>query len=274
MNAPTDLLDDDTLEPPAEARGPRGIQSIEVGGQLLLALAHHGRPLALKDLAREAAMSPAKAHPYLVSFQKIGLVEQEASSGRYGLGPLALQMGLIGLQQYDPVRLATPVIDDLALQTGLTVAIVLWGNRGSTVVRVAEAPNPVHVSMRHGTVMSLRDTASGRLFAALLPAAHVDAAMGAEAGTLRADAAFQNELNAIRHGALARVDGIAVPGVTGLAAPVFDSRGHLVLGLTAIGPSATFDSSDQGAVAQALTREAKALSTRLGWREGSAQTAC
>jgi len=65
-----------------------------------------------------------------------------------------------------------------------------------------------------------------------------------------------------------------VPGVTGLAAPVFDSRGHLVLGLTAIGPSATFDSSDQGAVAQALTREAKALSTRLGWREGSAQTAC
>ncbi|MBP6339306.1 MAG: helix-turn-helix domain-containing protein, partial [Vitreoscilla sp.] len=63
MNAPNDLLDDDTLEPPAEARGPRGIQSIEVGGQLLLALAHHGRPLALKDLAREAAMSPAKAHP-------------------------------------------------------------------------------------------------------------------------------------------------------------------------------------------------------------------
>jgi hypothetical protein len=32
MNAPTDLLDDETLNAPAEARGPRGIQSIEVGG--------------------------------------------------------------------------------------------------------------------------------------------------------------------------------------------------------------------------------------------------
>ena len=52
----------------------RGIQSVEVGGQLLRALAHHGRPLALKDLARDAGMSPAKAHPYLVSFGKIGLV--------------------------------------------------------------------------------------------------------------------------------------------------------------------------------------------------------
>lgn len=71
----------------AERGGPRGIQSIEVGGQLLIALAHHGRPLALKDLAREAGMPPAKAHPYLVSFIKLGLVEQEAGGGRYGLGP-------------------------------------------------------------------------------------------------------------------------------------------------------------------------------------------
>ncbi|RUP30361.1 MAG: IclR family transcriptional regulator, partial [Curvibacter sp.] len=34
------------------ARGPRGIQSVEVGGQLLKVLAHTGRRMALKDLAR------------------------------------------------------------------------------------------------------------------------------------------------------------------------------------------------------------------------------
>ena len=52
----------------AERNPRRGIQSIEVGGQLLRALAHRGRPMALKDLARDAGMAPAKAHPYLVSF--------------------------------------------------------------------------------------------------------------------------------------------------------------------------------------------------------------
>src|SRR3982750_4456167 len=92
------------------SNGQRGLQSVEGGGQLLGALAHHGRPMALKDLARDAGMSPAKAHPYLVSFGKLGLIVQDAGSGRYGLGPLALQLGLISLQQFDPVRLATPLL--------------------------------------------------------------------------------------------------------------------------------------------------------------------
>src|SRR5213596_2931223 len=91
-------------------REQRGIQSVEVGGQLLLALAHSGRPMALKDLAREAGMAPAKAHPYLVSFARIGLIEQDALSGFYFLGPLALQLGLISLQQANPVQVATPLI--------------------------------------------------------------------------------------------------------------------------------------------------------------------
>jgi DNA-binding IclR family transcriptional regulator len=63
--------------------------------------------MALKDLAQAAGMTPAKAHPYLVSFGKLGLITQdEAGSGRYGPGPLAMQLGLISLQQSDPVRLA------------------------------------------------------------------------------------------------------------------------------------------------------------------------
>jgi DNA-binding IclR family transcriptional regulator len=250
--------------------GPRGIQSIEVGGALLTALAHHGRPLALKDLAREAAMAPAKAHPYLVSFIKLGLVEQEAISGRYGLGPLALQLGLISLQQYDPVRLATPRIEELALQLGHTVAIAVWGNRGPTIVRVAEAPSPVHISMRHGTVMRLRGTASGRLFAAHLPTELVLAALAAETPQDTApptlDATFAELLDATRKAGIASAHDGIVLGVSALAAPVFDDQGRMVLSLTAIGPSGSFDLSLGGALAQTLKRAGTDLSRQLGWR--------
>lgn len=244
------------------SRGPRGIQSVEVGGQLLIALAHHGRPFALKDLARAAGMAPAKAHPYLVSFIKLGLVEQEAGAGRYGLGPLALQLGLISLQQYDPVRLATPRIEELAQALNHTVAIAVWGNRGPTIVRVAEAPSPVHVSMRHGTVMSLAGTASGRLFAAHLDAAAVDAAL-ALGGDARPDPA---DLAAARSDGVASSRDGVVRGVSAVAAPVFDDQGRIVLSLTAIGPSGDFDAAPEGAIAATLREAGLALSRQLGWR--------
>ena len=254
----------------------RGIQSIEVGGRLLLALAHRGRPMALKDLAREAGMAPAKAHPYLVSFGKLGLIVQDPASGRYGLGPLALQLGLISLQQFDPVRLAAPRIALLAQSLGHTVALAVWGTRGPTIVRVEEAPSAVHVNMRHGTVMSLRGTASGRLFAAYLPRALVLAALAAEAadgspaarrtGAAGAaiDASFRRQLEQVRrHGLSHTVDG-AVPGVSALAAPVFNESSDIVLSLTAIGPSAIFDTSYTGPLAAALRRSAEELSRQLG----------
>ncbi len=258
----------------SDTRGPRGIQSVEVGGQLLVALAHHGRPLALKDLAREAGMTPAKAHPYLVSYIKLGLVEQESGGGRYGLGPLALQLGLISLQQYDPVRLATPRIEELALNLGHTVAIAVWGNRGPTIVRVAEAPSPVHISMRHGTVMSLRGTASGRLFAAYLPPAQVLEALrlneAADAEPASFTPAFEAILAQTRATGLAQSRDGVVAGVSALAAPVFDDGGRMVLSLTAIGPSGHFELDAQGTPARELRRVARELSRQLGWRDAEA----
>jgi DNA-binding IclR family transcriptional regulator len=262
---------------PAAAREPRGIQSVEVGGQLLRALAHEGRPLPLKALAAAAGMSAAKAHPYVVSYGRLGLVERQPETGHYGLGPLALQLGLIALHQYDPVRLATPVIESLARETGHTVALAVWGQGGPTIVRVAEGPSPVHVSLRHGLVMSLSGTASGRLFAAFGPEDIVGPALAAEARAATSKARrpagrfghgtdFDRAIAMVRAEGVAAVDGLVVPGIRALATPVFDARGALVVGITAVGPAAIFDLAPAGPLASALRAAARELSLRLGWR--------
>jgi DNA-binding IclR family transcriptional regulator len=268
-------------------REQRGIQSIEVGGQLLRALVHHGRPMALKDLAREADMTPAKAHPYMVSFGRLGLIEQDGASGHYLLGPLALQLGLIGLQQADPVRIAAPLLAPLAREIGQTVAIAVWGARGATIVQIAEAPSPVHVSLRHGTVFSLTRTASGRLFAAYLPAAEVRQQLDGErrrekqrkggdeidragmppAQPLPSWAAFETQLQEVRGQGASRSTDEVVPGVSAVAAPVFDHTGAIVLAMTAIGPSGIFDTAWDGRLVAALKTGARTVSERLGHRQ-------
>ncbi|HAY08713.1 MAG TPA: IclR family transcriptional regulator, partial [Thauera sp.] len=147
----------------------RGIQSIEVGGALLQALVRSGKPMILKELAREAGMPPAKAHPYLVSFGKLGLIEQNPLTGRYGLGPFALQVGLTALHGLDPLKAAIPEVARLADDIELNVAIAVWGNLGPTIVHIEECSKQIHVNMRPGTVMTpLLLSATGRVFAAFL----------------------------------------------------------------------------------------------------------
>lgn len=264
-------------------RAQRGIQSIEVGGQLLRALVHHGRPMALKDLAREADMTAAKAHPYMVSFGRLGLIEQDRASGHYLLGPLALQLGLISLQQADPVHIATPLIAQLAQQTGHTVALAVWGARGATIVRTAESPSPVHVNMRHGTVFSLTNTASGRVFAAFLDADAVRQLLederqrqkqrkGSEpvpAGMppvqpLPSWSDFERQLQEVRAHGISRSDGEVIEGVSAMAAPVFDHTGAIVLAVTAIGPAGIFNTAWDGEISRALKACADTVSQRLG----------
>lgn len=271
--------------PDTDRAAQRGIQSIEVGGQLLRALVHHGRPMALKDLAREADMTAAKAHPYMVSFGRLGLIEQDRASGHYLLGPLALQLGLISLQQADPVHIATPLIGALAQQTGHTVALAVWGARGATIVRTAESPSPVHVNMRHGTVFSLTNTASGRVFAAYLDAGVVRQLLEEERQRqkLRKGAAepapaagmppvqplpswsdFERQLEEVREHGISRSDGEVIEGVSAMAAPVFDHTGAIVLAVTAIGPAGIFHTAWDGDISRALKACAGTVSQRLG----------
>lgn len=249
----------------------RGIQSIEIGSGLLLELARHVRPVQLKDLARAAGMNPGKAHPYMVSFLKVGFVTQ-TDAGHYELGPLALQLGLTRLQRMDPVREASQVIEDLARETGQSVALAVWGNLGPTIVRLEEPIEPLHVNLRTGTVMSLVNTATGRLFAAYLPPKVVERLLDDEftrfghgqAGSVLSKEKLEALLAETRKHGVSRTRGQPIPGIDAMCAPVFDFEGHIVLGILVMGPSATFDSAWDGSIAQALLRCAAEVSRRLG----------
>ncbi len=258
----------------------RSIQSLDNTGQLLAALAAAGRPLPLRDLARAAGMPPAKAFPHLVSLQKVGLLARDAA-GNFLSGPLSLELGLIALQRLSPTREAEPEVIELAGTTGLSVAMAVLGPLGPTVVRLEEAARPQHVSLRVGTVLSLVNTAIGRLMAAYLPGnvlagllaqdalrlagvpmSEIAGPHAGEGGALAP--AYQARLAEIREKQLDNALSKPIPGIDTLAAPVFDHTGSLALVIAVMGTSGSFDSSTGGATAGVLRQAAQRLSWRFG----------
>lgn len=254
-----------------------GIQSVEVGFTLLQALGQASGALMLKDLAAAAGMSAAKAHRYLVSFQRLGLVVQDGRSGHYDLGPSALHLGLAALQRQDPVRLARERLPALQTQIPHTLALAVWGNHGPTLVHWAPSPQAVVAHLRLGDVMPLLSSATGRCFAAWMPHAITAPLLAREQQQARAsarsdlpctDTALQQLLASVRQHGCARVIDTLLPGTAAFCAPVFDASSHLTLGVLSLGPTAGFDSAWGGAVHAPLQAMAQQLSHDLGWRTG------
>jgi DNA-binding IclR family transcriptional regulator len=259
-----------------------GIQSVEVGFGLLDVLGQADGALMLRDLAARAGMSAAKAHRYLVSFQRLGLVVQDSRTTRYDLGPGALRLGLAALWRVDAVRLARERMPELMEAVGHTVALAVWGNHGPTIVHWEETPKTEPVNLRLGDVMPLLTSATGRCFAAYLtPDRTLDKIAPMVQDELRrlqaiphakcrADlptslAEVEALLDEVRQRRMARVVDTLLPGVAGFCAPVFDSDRRMVMGVVALGSAATFDAAWGGAVEVPLRAMADRLSSDLGY---------
>nr|WP_237171358.1 IclR family transcriptional regulator [Pandoraea pulmonicola] len=268
-----DSSDSTDEKAPDEEKTRSGIQSIEVGFRLIEVLTGASNAMMLRDLAHAAGMNPAKAHRYLVSFQRLGLIVQDPVSGRYDLGPFTLRMGLAHLARIDAFKAARFAMNQLRDAIDQTVGLCVWGNQGPTVVHWLDSTFPLRVPLRLGDVMPILESAAGRLFAAYLPARQtaplIDAAL---AGLQHASrhhlpatrAEYDAVLDDVRAHRAARVEGTVLPSVNAFCMPVFDATGQLVMGLMALGPESRFDARWGGPIDTALRTLAQRLSADLG----------
>lgn len=265
---------------PAEPSDPQvGIDSVETGVRLLMALARlGGRPQMLSTLAAQAGMPPPKAHRYLVSFVRTGLVERDPALGRYRLGPAAVELGAAALGSVDAVALASEAMPALRDEVEQTVALMVWGTLGPVIVRAEESDRVVSVSFRVGRSLPVLASASGMSLAAHLPWATVAPAIAHELGRggvsggapdPRELEAVRRRLAVVRRRGMSRIDGTVTAGISALAVPVLDVAGRAVASMSVVGPGGSFDASWDGPVARALARTCAALSARIGGRGAS-----
>jgi DNA-binding IclR family transcriptional regulator len=251
----------------------QGIQSIELGGSVLRALIDaNGDPIPLRDVAQSAGMSASKARRYLLSFSRIGLVSQEAATGYYGLGPLAIHLGLAAIAAIAVDRVAPPVIRELRRRLQETIVLTIWSDNGPIILQAEDSQRAVMVNARVGSSLPMLGSATGRLFAAYydteitLPRIGLELSKTAKGTALRlAQHDYDLGLDEVRRRGAARTEGELLPGVSALAAPVFDHAGSLVAGLGVLGHRGILDVSWDGVPCTELKRSAASLSELCGY---------
>lgn len=255
-----------------EKEGKHGVQSLEIGMSILRAMVNGHRSMMLKDIAAAADMPASKAHRYLVSLIRAGLVEQDPVTSRYDLGPFGLNIGLVAIDRLDRIRLGLSAIAQLRDEINETTALAVWSENGPVVVRWERPRRPITVNVVTGTAFDLLSSASGLVFAAWLPKKTVGPMIERQVrrGKLPPGLTTRTEVEALlektRQAGVATVSGnYLVPGVEAVAAPVFNFKSEITAAILVVGVQGMFDMTAEGQVVTALKRSAAELSARLGY---------
>jgi DNA-binding IclR family transcriptional regulator len=251
------------------ARQRLGIQSVEIASRILAAMADALQPLPLKDLARRCGMPAAKVHRYLVSLTRTKLVAQDSVDARYSIGPGAIALGLAGLHSVDAVRIASACLGDLRDASSETAVLAIWSGMGPVIIRIEESSRPVFMNVRVGSTLPLLRSAVGLVFAAYRAEEEVRGLIAKERRTIgrkRDGGTIEERFSRTRRLGLGVVDGDLVPGVTALAAPVFDHRARIVASVALLGNPEHLEARTNSPAARLLKKTAVTISERLGYR--------
>lgn len=259
------MLDDtgadaDLQETAGSAR--RGIQSVGIGFRVLAALAAEAEPSALGTVARRSGLSPSQAHRYLASLVDAGMAHQHAASGRYELGPQAIQIGLAALARVDVFAAADPAIAAFTRETGRTTLIAARGPLGPTIVRWHAGRRPIVTSLAIGSVLPYFNSATGHAFLGLMTDEEVEGLLAEEPSPpqLAAVAALRRK---VRSRMCASVDELLIPGLRATAVPILDIQGRPVLVATMMATPAFPRSEDDG-ILHKLQDVCRSLTERQG----------
>ncbi|HEY4202712.1 MAG TPA: IclR family transcriptional regulator [Devosiaceae bacterium] len=249
-----------------------GIQSIEIGTAVLRALVQAPGPLQLRDVAQAAHMPPSKTYKYLVSLTDVGLVRQDEASGRYDLGPFALELGLAALGRIDEIDIVAAGLGQITAELQRDAEITTWGAAGPTVIRWKQGSRNVSIRVKEGSILPVLTSATGCVWACYLPKAQTERLIEAELDVLvertgqkreALQSFYDKKIADVRRRGLASAEGELRSGIDALAGPVFGPSG-LAFVMTMLAPHHDTDLSHDGAIANRFRDILQKTSDQLG----------
>lgn len=251
-----------------------GSHVVAKSAALLRALGADPAGMSTTDLARTTSMSRPTAHRILTALQAEGLVDRDARSGAWLLGPELYLLGAGAARRYDVTSLARDVVEKLARDSGESA--FLSARRGDETVCVhgEEGSFPLRSHVLHpGVRFPLGVASAGLAILSHLPDREVDDYLNRvdlteRWGSAHTQRRIRERIASTRKSGYAVNPGLLVVGSWGLGAAVFDVDARPALALSLTGVQTRFQRSRREQVGQLLLESAHVLSKRLANRRG------
>ncbi len=253
-------------------RQHHGVEVVSRVGDLLRGIGtHEPDGVSTTDVARHVTMARPTAHRLLTSLAREGMVDREARTGLWHLGPELYLLGASAAPRYDIGRHARGIVHDLAQETGESA--FLSARRGDeTVCLLSEDgsfPLRSHV-LREGIRFPLGVASAGLAILAHLPERELEAFLTGAGAHLAPEWGEAHHVGALtarvldtRAAGFATNPGLVVEGSWGMGAAVFDRSGSPAWALSLTGVESRFREDRRPELGRLLLDRAHRLTLSL-----------
>jgi IclR family KDG regulon transcriptional repressor len=256
---------------PADAiRERTGVQSLERAFGILEEVAQHRGGISLADLSKRVGLHNSTTFHLARTMVMLGYVRQDRDTKRYHVGHMVFSLAASSLSEVELVGLATPILEDLARDTGESSHLAL--RRGEDVVIAAKVAGSGAFQLvdRGGGVRPAHCTALGKVLLAAMPPDRFErylASARLDPSTPKSitdPALLKEEIDRVRAAAIAYDDGEFDPEVRCVAVPVRDFTGQVAGAIGISGPVWRLSLARLQEVTNRVAAAASALSRELG----------
>lgn len=234
------------------------------------------RNVRLADLASRTRLVKSSVFRILFTLERLGYVEK-GPQGTYSISSRLRGLFGDGLAAPDLTAQAGPFMAGLLRKFQETVNLGVLDNDEVFYIRVMESPQVFRLAAHAGMRGPLHSTALGKCLLSTLPKAQVDSILkrrplqALTPHTIRGRAEFHRELRRTRqqgYGVDNEEDSL---GIRCLAAPILDTVGNVMAGLSISAPAVRLPPDRDVEVAAALKEACAQISRLRGYTVGSRQ---
>jgi DNA-binding IclR family transcriptional regulator len=247
---------------PAAPPKPNPVGPVERAVDLLTRVAEAPGETTVAELASDAGLPTSTAYRLLSALGRHGLVQRDSGTVSLGARVVVLGRAAEARLREQLVVPAAPIMEALSRERGDTVILTTPCALEAIVLHTVEAEHPVRLSYAAYGRAPMHLGASGKVLAAYLEPPDRDRLLSSVA-----DPALAVTLAEIRERGWVMTDGELDHGVSAVAAPVLDARGHLVAGVSLAGPSERVARRGIEQAAAAVCAAARAIEAALGVRD-------
>jgi len=253
------------------------INSITRACQLLMCFNKDDTRFKPSELAKLLDLDRSTVYRILLSLEKCGMVERDASTGRYSLGVALLKMGMVYLRSTNLTSIAHPLMIELAAKVKDTVNLtVLSGNQVLYIDKV-DSPRSLGILTEVGSLLPLYCTGVGKTLLAYQPADKIDRYIDTceftarTKNTITSQKQFRRELKKIQQQGYAQDHREWADEIMCFAAPIFNYREEIIAALSVSGPYLGMAEAGMHAeIIQHVKTVANIISAKMGCHQTTA----